>query len=266
MREREAERIMDSDDILQFGGALAAARKNGNLADVPLNLIASIEEAEDVQEAAIGAYGGAIIGYSVQATSAITRRLLGCEGPIFGLLTDKDVYQGGDHLLLPRGVLGAGCVLSFTLARPFPNETEEISRETVRDAVVTCRLGLEILGRRVSGSTPLNDWTAIADFGLLLALVQGPRVVHWRDLDLASTQATLRVNGVPVLGGRGAEVLGNPLDAVVWLARSLKARGRELEAGEIVATGTCTGLLQVIPGQLCEADFGELGRVEAAFE
>ena len=257
---------MDSDEILHFGAALAAARKSRNLADVPLTLIASIEEAEGVQEAAIDAYGGAIVGYSIQATSAITRRLLGCEGPIFGLLTDKEVFQSGEHLLLPRGVLGAGCSLSFTLARPFPNETEEITRETVRDAIVTCWLGLEVLGRRVAGSTPLNEWTAIADFGLQLALIQGPRVDRWLDLDLVSMRATVRVNGVPVLSGCGADVMGDPLDAVAWLARALKARGRELEAGEIVATGTCTGLLQVVPGQIVEADFGDLGCVEAAFE
>ncbi|MBC8451604.1 MAG: hypothetical protein H8D70_00090 [Rhodospirillaceae bacterium] len=36
-------------------------------------------------------------------------------------------------------------------------------------------------------------------------------------------------------------------------------------AGEIISTGTCTGLLDVAPGDAVVADFGELGAVEISF-
>jgi 2-keto-4-pentenoate hydratase len=49
---------------------------------------------------------------------------------------------------------------------------------------------------------------------------------------------------------------GHPLDAVLWLARALLTRSRELDAGDTVTTGTCTGILQVLPGQTLEADLG----------
>jgi 2-keto-4-pentenoate hydratase len=49
------------------------------------------------------------------------------------------------------------------------------------------------------------------------------------------------------------------------LARSLAAWGRQLEPGEIVAGGSCVGILQVLPGQTLEADARPLGSVTLAF-
>ena len=66
--------------------------------------------------------------------------------------------------------------------------------------------------------------------------------------------------------GRGGDVLGHPLEAVAWLARALARRGGRLDAGDLVATGTCAGLLQVLPGQTFAADFGGLGTVELRLE
>ena len=60
--------------------------------------------------------------------------------------------------------------------------------------------------------------------------------------------------------------LGNPTNVVLWLANQQSARGRGLKAGEIVSTGTCTGLDPVRPGDRVQADFGGLGTVDVSFE
>jgi 2-keto-4-pentenoate hydratase len=255
---------MTPDDIEQLGASLADCRKHGILGDLPLDRIGSDEEAEAVQAAALDAYGGAPCGYSIQATSILTRRLLCCDTPVFGPLVDTDVVQSGVDFHLPRGVLGAGAAFAFVFGRPYPGEDERISRATVQRAISTCRLGIELLGRRVPGSTPLNSRTATADFALNVLFVRGPRIDHWADLDLAAAQVSARINGQITAKGCGADVMTHPLDALVWLAQALAARGRELEAGELVTTGTCLGLLQVIPGQTFEADFGAFGRVDIA--
>jgi 2-keto-4-pentenoate hydratase len=38
-----------------------------------------------------------------------------------------------------------------------------------------------------------------------------------------------------------------------------------LEAGQLVSTGTCTGLVTLKAGEKAVADFGELGAVEVQF-
>jgi len=65
--------------------------------------------------------------------------------------------------------------------------------------------------------------------------------------------------------GIGARALGHPIIVLQWLANKQSQTGRGLLAGEIISTGTCTGLLDVAPGDFVVADFGMLGQVEIRF-
>ena len=56
------------------------------------------------------------------------------------------------------------------------------------------------------------------------------------------------------------------MNVMVWLANQQSKSGRGLKAGDIVSTGTCTGLDGVKPGDHVLADFGSLGSVEAKFQ
>ena len=52
------------------------------------------------------------------------------------------------------------------------------------------------------------------------------------------------------------------MNVMVWLATQQSRFGRGLKAGDIVSTGTCTGIDMIKPGDDVVADFGSLGRVE----
>jgi 2-keto-4-pentenoate hydratase len=54
-------------------------------------------------------------------------------------------------------------------------------------------------------------------------------------------------------------VLGDPRDALTWLANELRALGIALRAGDLISTGTCMVPLEVRPGDTVHADFGALG-------
>jgi 2-keto-4-pentenoate hydratase len=218
-----------------------------------------------VQTAAIDAYGGNSFGYAVQATGALSRRQLWCEQPFFGSILDLEVTRSGGRFRLPRGVLGAGCSFAFVIGRPYPDEGEEIDRDDVFDAVAEYRPAIDILGRRVPGSALLNTLTATADFALSVLHVLGSHVQE-AAADLAAIEVTARIDGNIVGRGTGRDVMGHPLEPVVWLARELRARGRRLEAGDIITTGSCLGILQLTPGELFEADFGPLGGVGVELE
>lgn len=71
----------------------------------------------------------------------------------------------------------------------------------------------------------------------------------------------LSLDGHAVARGRGADTFDTPIAGVAWLARRLSDRGLRIEAGEVVATGSCTGLVQVVPGQRVRAHFQNLGAV-----
>ena len=105
----------------------------------------------------------------------------------------------------------------------------------------------------------------IADGGGNAAIVQGAPVRDWQRYDLAAQTARLSLNGKETAAGSGsALIFGDPIAAVAWLASQPQV-AQGLRRGEIVMTGTCTGLTPLKAGDRAVADFGELGRVQARF-
>ena len=60
-------------------------------------------------------------------------------------------------------------------------------------------------------------------------------------------------------------MLGDPRNALTWLANTLSARGMGLKAGQIVTTGSAANVIKVNPGDTVVADFGDLGVTEVHF-
>ncbi|MGE4245788.1 MAG: hydratase, partial [Parvibaculaceae bacterium] len=89
----------------------------------------------------------------------------------------------------------------------------------------------------------------------------GAPVRDWRGLDLKAVPVQLRVNSRAERNGTGANVLGDPLEAFVWLVNARARDGEGLKAGHVHNTGTATSLYWSKPGDAFEADFGPLGIV-----
>ncbi|WP_128564343.1 2-keto-4-pentenoate hydratase [Methylobacterium crusticola] len=252
-------------DPERLGRGLAEARRLNHVSPrLDLRVIAGPAAAEAVQAEAVLAYNQPIRGYTLAATSDRSARLLGCDGPVVAPLFAPAMLPSGTSLRASRGILGVGAQYTFVFGRPFPLDGEDPGDlDALAAAVVSCHLGVQVLGRRVCHTVPLNAWTATADFGLDVAHGRGGAVADWRDRDLATSAVSLRLDGHVVAQGSGREILNrHPLAAVAWLAEIVSQAGRTIDAFDAVATGSCTALSQIVPGQHVEADFGSLGRVE----
>ncbi len=84
-------------------------------------------------------------------------------------------------------------------------------------------------------------------------------------MDLKGHPVRLYRDGKPVAEGVGANALGDPLTVLEWTANHLSALGDGIKEGEVVSTGTCTGVTPVAPEETLVADFEELGRIEVRF-
>lgn len=244
------------------GPRLAQARIAGRLADIDLSAVATLEEAEDVSDATVRALGWAQVGYALVATHPAVARTLRLDGPVVGPLLREAILDDGGTLRLPRGVLGAGLGLTFLIGRSFPFTDEEAP--TARNALgacAACRLDLHVVGRRTALPTVLDERAATADLGLEVAHVAGPWIDGWMTADIAAGEASLAIDGNVVARGHGRDVMGDPLNAVAWLARHLADRGSGLNGGDLVAVGSCLGLAQVLPGQTLLAGFGDFAPV-----
>ena len=59
----------------------------------------------------------------------------------------------------------------------------------------------------------------------------------WRALSLDTVATRIEINGELRCEGRGADVLGHPLDALAWCANAHAERGVGLRAGDYITTG-----------------------------
>lgn len=109
--------------------------------------------------------------------------------------------------------------------------------------------------------THYADWhfaaaDTVADFALHGRLLVGPRVPVSRFGSLGNELAALTLNlsrdGIDVDSGRGANVLDGPLTALkLWLeAMAQHTPQWQVQAGDLVTTGTLTDAWPIAPGQV----------------
>lgn len=228
----------------------------------------SSKEAYAIQHAIAAISGQASRGFKVGSTSVEAQRLLGTDEPGSGRLLAPYVHASPARILIAAAHTPAvEGEFAFKLGRDLPPRAAPYAKDEIADAVAAVAGAIEVVGTRfVGGLAGKGRWLIAADCGANIAFVGG----RWRhqlgSLDLKSHPVAMTINGALRGRGTGDRALGDPLNVLLWLANQQSVEGRGLKAGEIVSTGTCTGLDPVLPGDRVQADFGELGIVEICFE
>lgn len=62
-----------------------------------------------------------------------------------------------------------------------------------------------------------------------------------------------------------AACLGNPLDACLWLARTMAEMGRPLQAGDVLLSGALGPMTPVVAGDSLRLSLTRLGEVSCHF-
>ncbi|MDT3375720.1 hypothetical protein RNI52_00150 [Labrys neptuniae] len=251
--------------IAELGEALAFNRSGGTIGDLPLHLISSEQMAEDVQDAAFAALDDNSVGYYATATIPATRRILQCDGPVFGPLPGASMMSSHSPFRLPPGMLGAEWSLGLLLGDSYPDPHRPVTPSLIEEAIIGCVPMITILGRRVRGAVPLNSWTATADFGLHVASAKGRPVFDRQLADLGGLEVVASMNGAVVGRSRGEQVMREVRQAIASLSLYLARRGRQVPPGNLIAIGGGPLILQAVVGQAFAADFGDLGSVEMVF-
>lgn len=97
------------------------------------------------------------------------------------------------------------------------------------------------------------------------SIVLGPPIPDWRRRDVADQDVVLWIDGTERRRGRPRDAIGDPVEPLTWLANELSRTGLGLFAGDIVSTGTLTGMVRARAGEAHVADFGPFGEVRVAF-
>jgi 2-keto-4-pentenoate hydratase len=75
----------------------------------------------------------------------------------------------------------------------------------------------------------------------------------------------MHLDGKLVSEGTGAACLGDPVNALLWLARTAHDFGEPLRAGQIILSGALGPMVTVTPGASVSAEISGLGTVHATF-
>ncbi len=203
-------------------------------------------------------------GWKVGATSREPQKLLGTDEPATAPMLRRDCSQSPASVAIFEGQRASvEGEFAFRFARALPPRPGAYELDEVLDAVEVLVPAIEIVGCRFEGGYDgLGAVRLVADATAHTAFVEGPRNAGWRDIDLPSHPVRLFKNGRLAGEGSGAKALDGPLSVLLWTANHLSRLGEAIEAGEVVTTGTCTGITPVAPGDAVSADFGSLGRVE----
>ncbi|MFQ5556256.1 MAG: 2-keto-4-pentenoate hydratase [Acidimicrobiales bacterium] len=207
--------------------------------------------------------GARVRGHKVGLSSKAMQKMLGVHesdyGHLFGdMFVPEHDTVAMSRFIQPRAEVEVAFVLGEALAGP------DVSGADVVRATEFLLPSIEIVDSRVA------DWKitivdTVADNASCGAVVLGGRGTPILEVDPALIGATLSVNGEVAETGCSGAVLGNPVNAVAWLANKVAEFGVRLEAGDVVMPGSCTRMVPVVAGDVVRADFDRLGHVSVAF-
>jgi 2-keto-4-pentenoate hydratase len=200
-------------------------------------------------------------GWKVGLTAAAMRAQHNVHEPCFGFLLDSGNQPSGHVFrhaeLIQPGFENEICItLGETLRGP--GVTFEQARRAIREIAPA----LEIVEKRGNFSADLP--LTMADNAQQKAFVTGSPI-PLGDIDLARAMVTVYVNDAVRDQASGAEVMGNPINSIVWLANKLAEFGRALEEGQRVISGSFTKQYALETPARVRSVFDPVGVVEASF-
>jgi 2-keto-4-pentenoate hydratase len=204
------------------------------------------------------AQGRQIVGRKAGLTARAVQKQLGVDQPDYGVLfADMRIADGdmlaADRCLQPK-VEGE---IAFIIGRDLPDPA--IDLETLASAIQSVHAAIEIVDSRIA------DWKisfadTVADNGSSAFFVLAETGVELGNADLFSAGMVLEINGEVASVGAAAAALGNPLNAALWLARTLAGQGDPLSAGDILLAGALGPMVELRPGDSVAVTVGGIGR------
>jgi 2-keto-4-pentenoate hydratase len=259
---------MNQNSIKDAADSLAYARQTrtpcGRISErFGIQTLADAYAVQELNTLAALAQGRRLTGRKVGLTSMAVQQQLGVDQPDFGMLfADMECRDGelidSKRLIQPK----AEGEIAFVLGRDLPHGDTTLA-EFIRavDFVVPA---LEIV------DSAIEDWKitlvdTVADNASSALYVLGRNPTLLSGLDLSLEGMLLEKNGIQASMGVGAACLGNPIDACLWLARTMAKFERPLQAGDVLLSGALGPMTSVVAGDRLHLRLARLGEVSCQF-
>jgi 2-keto-4-pentenoate hydratase len=206
------------------------------------------------------AHGGQLVGWKVGLTSKAMQQMFNVDQPDFGHLLDSMRVEEGSEIecgtmIWPRVEPEVAFQLKADLRGPGVTAADVIA------ATEFLIPSLEVVDSRI------RDWKiklydTIADNASCSSFVLGRQRTPVEGMDVKLIGMNYYLDGELVSTATSAAVIGNPAEAVAWLANTLAPFGHHLEAGQVIMPGSLVAAVDAKPGGQIRADFDRIGSVE----
>jgi 2-keto-4-pentenoate hydratase len=198
----------------------------------------TLDQAYDIQDQLVPLLSkekGHPVGYKIGLTTPRMQQMCGIDHPIAGIVLSKRVYYAPFTVDLANFVrLGIECELAVRLSRT-PIDPEDMTLAGIAGCVRDVAPAFELVEDRSADYKALDLYSLVADNSWNEGAVLGKPSPAKR---LGDLQGVLAINGAVADRGNSRDVLGHPLEAVMWLGRHLARRGKALLPDEWVMTGS----------------------------
>jgi 2-keto-4-pentenoate hydratase len=249
---------MNHQKIQAAANLLLDARRSGRLlAGMPPELApADSAEAYAIQHQVTVALGR-IGGWKVGAKGPDAQ-------PSCAPLPESLMFRDPHSFSIPKSQRpGVEAEVAVRLAHDLPQRAAPYLPEDVLAATGSVLPAIEIVGSRFADPAQENPLSMLADSLANTAFVFGKGTEGGVNIDQTVQPAKLYFNSVVVADVVGGNPAGDVWRLLAWLANHVAAHHGGLQAGQIITTGSCTGLLTPEPGTTVRASFEGLGEVTA---
>ena len=238
---------------------LIEARESGAINDLPDNCRPSnISEVYAIHDA-VAAKLGPVLGWKVGAKNAKAE-------PICAPLLEGTIYESPAQLDPQKfSMRGMESEIAFQFASDLPARDEPYSKDEVLSAIDKAFPAIEINETRFIDADALDTMTKLADNILNGALILGQPWSEWPSLVVADQLVEMYFDDKLMCSHKGGNKAVDIFRLIVWIANHMRKRGSGITAGQIVTTGSWTGLHQAGKAQKVVTNFPNIGDVSVNF-
>lgn len=184
--------------------------------------------------------------------------------PMFAPIFAQDIHTLGSAdvwAVDAAGPIGIECEIAFRLEADLPPRTRAYDVADVLAAVAAIVPAVETVAARIDDPMTTATYWKLADNQVNHGLIVGHAAGSFAPELWQQVAIKLVANERTIKSARGANPGGDSLGLLTWLANHMGEHCGGLKAGQVVTTGSYTGIDFFDPGTAVQADFGGLGRI-----
>jgi 2-keto-4-pentenoate hydratase len=170
----------------------------------------------------------------VGLTNPIVQERAGVDEPDYGIVLDDMVFES--PIVRPRSAY-IHPKIEAELAFVLKHDILTADLEAIEAAIDYVTTAIELVDNRYFDYR-MSIVDTIADNAACAGLVTGPVRVPYGEIDLREVEMILYRGDEELTRGLASNVMGNPINAMQWIAETSLRIGKPLLAGEIVLSGS----------------------------